>query len=243
MLIKKHEISFHADENDTCNNPDFWNLVNSNTWEPNTFKIFKFFSNENKNIVDIGAWIGPTVLYAANLFNKVYAIEPDRVAHRILYNIEKNKYENIIVFNGAINDYNGITRMGNTSSEGNSMSSLLFSNHNCWDCECRTLKSFFHQFRVKNCEFIKMDVEGSETIIIPDSVDFLNSFDHTLYISIHTPYFKSPVDDFNKLIESLKKIYSCFYLETGEEISPESLFDKGFISIVASKKPITEKWQ
>lgn len=46
---------------------DFWDKVQRNEWETTTFKIVKHFLEDHSDAsyIDFGAWIGPTVVFAA----------------------------------------------------------------------------------------------------------------------------------------------------------------------------------
>jgi hypothetical protein len=61
----------------------FWEKLYAN-WEESTFTIFDRFLNTNSSYLDVGAWIGPTILYGAQKAEHVYAIEPDPVAYQEL---------------------------------------------------------------------------------------------------------------------------------------------------------------
>ena len=50
----------------------FWNLVNSGSWEANTFQMLEKFVTPNVVYLDIGAWIGPTFLFAAQTSKVAY---------------------------------------------------------------------------------------------------------------------------------------------------------------------------
>jgi len=244
-IVNKLGVSFNVNENKVANNPGFWNLVSTDMWEPNTFKVFKHFLNEENCMVDVGAWIGPTTLFGCKLSKYVYAIEPDRVANQIINeNLLLNPdIQNVNIFNNAISSYDGVTLMGNEHAEGNSMSSILFSNKNTWECKCFTLETFFKNNDIKNCNFLKMDIEGGEALVLPNSVDFLKSFDHVLYISFHIPYFKKQTEDLTNIINALGEIYTYFYLENGDEWTLEMIGNQtSFFSIVASKTELKTKW-
>ena len=64
----------------------FWAQLQLNLWESNTFKIFDTFLDSNHSYIDLGAWIGPTVLYGCQKAKFCYAIEPDPVAFKQLKN-------------------------------------------------------------------------------------------------------------------------------------------------------------
>jgi tRNA/tmRNA/rRNA uracil-C5-methylase (TrmA/RlmC/RlmD family) len=70
-----------------------------NLWEQDTFHILEYYKDLEKDIyIDIGAWIGPTVLYSANIYNRVIAIEPDPIAiERLEENIKVNNFTPFLI--------------------------------------------------------------------------------------------------------------------------------------------------
>jgi len=78
-LIHKNGKKFYVN---TSKNEWFWNQVETNLWEPDTFKIFDKFIDKEHSYIDIGAWIGPTVLYGCQISKHCYAIEPDPIAFK-----------------------------------------------------------------------------------------------------------------------------------------------------------------
>ena len=73
MFIKINKKTFKVKKNNL-----FWGKFSKNKWEPLNLKIYKSLIEKNTNYYDVGSWIGPTVLMAANFFPKeIYAFEPD----------------------------------------------------------------------------------------------------------------------------------------------------------------------
>ena len=58
----------------------FWDVVQNGQWEPKTFAIIERHCSPDHVFIDIGAWIGPTTLFAAGIAKHVYAVEPDPVS-------------------------------------------------------------------------------------------------------------------------------------------------------------------
>lgn len=105
-----------------------------------------------------------------------------------------------------------------------SMSSLLFA-------DSRTSRSAdeiaFDEFittnNIRNCNFIKMDIEGGETIVLPSMKNYLIVNKPGLYLSIHPCFFKNPKEDIKKIIDVLK-IYKNIYSDKGKKIELYDLF-------------------
>src|SRR5262245_62069367 len=59
----------------------YWDRVAAGDWEPQTLRAIRRFLVPGTDCIDIGAWIGPTVLYEACIAGRVHAFEPDPVAY------------------------------------------------------------------------------------------------------------------------------------------------------------------
>lgn len=86
-------------------NQNFWSNIGN--WEPETFNIFDIFLDAQHTYLDIGAWIGPTVLYGSSVAKKCIALEPDPIAYNTLKkNIQLNKIGNVVALPIACTDTN-----------------------------------------------------------------------------------------------------------------------------------------
>ena len=128
MQIVKNNRSFLISRNETYSMYWFGNNKLDH-WEQDTFHIFEHYKNHKGIYIDIGAWIGPTTLYCANIFEKVIAIEPDPVAlSRLKKNMSVNTFNNIILIEKGLSFENGISEFGGNGELGNSESTLLIAN-------------------------------------------------------------------------------------------------------------------
>lgn len=126
---------------------DFWSQVNSGAWEPSTYKTFDEHIDDKTLMLDIGAWIGPTALYAAQLAQKCVAFEPDPIAfERLQANAALNSPAswsgNLVVLNKAVGTKAGTIPFGSRKGGGDSTSSVLFADGpTSWLVEAVTLQS------------------------------------------------------------------------------------------------------
>lgn len=245
--IQIDSVNFNVTcQKENIDRSNYWNSVVSGSWEPETFRILKRFLNKNHSFIDVGAWIGPVTLYGSQLAKHCYSIEPDPVALKELTeNLDLNNFNNISITNEAIHTYNGTTRIGNVlHTPGNSMSGIIWAERSGWDISCSTLVNFFQRNVIRDCNFIKMDVEGTEVDIIVNSINFLKSFDHTLYISLHPMYYENYYS-FRGILEILHQIYGNLYLENAQPLNIDYVVDNyrsSFFSVVATKTKLTELW-
>ena len=170
-------------------NDDFWLECSKGQWEPDTLSAFKRFIDKQHSYIDIGAWIGPTVMVGCQLARCAYVIEPDPVAYKELAeNLRLNgaQTSNVRVFSLCITPTAGQYSFGSRAEGGDSRSSLLFAgSKTTWTVEGIPFADFVSQNGIADCNFIKMDIEGGEYSVIPTMLDFLRQYRPTLHLSVH----------------------------------------------------------
>ena len=203
----------------------FWYHVNRNRWENQTFRIFRQFIRPGSVYLDIGAWIGPTVLFGASISGRCFAAEPDPVAFAELKaNVELNPElsEKVTLFNGCLAQTTGRVRFGTPSAFGDSCSSLLFSDRASIEVEALRFEDFLLKYRIKECGFIKMDIEGGETLVLPTMKDFLATQTPALYLSLHQKLFRDRAADLKRIADVLR-IYPYIYRSDGLALDAANL--------------------
>lgn len=206
--IKVNDKSFFVCENNIQDHINHWNWVNNGSWEPRTFEIFNNFLDTNHSYIDLGAWIGSTVLYGSQIARYTYAVEPDPVALVFLKNnISANTElrDKITLYEGVISDKNGAVRLGvkGGADLGNSVSSILATKKTV-EVDSITFDTFIGRYDIEDCNFIKMDIEGAETVVLSTMKEYLANNKPVLYISLHPWTF----NDKNK--EDMKQIFSLY---------------------------------
>ena len=226
MEITKRNQTFLVSDSHAQNN--FFTHADFSFWENETFYVLEYYKNHKKSLyLDIGAWIGPTVLYSANIYNKVIAIEPDPVAIKVLKdNISLNNHTNITLVEKGLSGNNGQSIFGGNGVLGNSASSLIIANIN-YELQKGFAEGLDHTFTTvidtmtidtlikeqninpEDISLIKMDIEGGEIIVVPHLKNFLQEFKPVLYISLH--YFFLKISDIEIILDILFEIYGkCF---------------------------------
>lgn len=192
--ISKNECSFWVHDR----LPAFWDRVEHGTWEPLTYSVFDRFLDPEHSCIDIGAWIGPTALYAACRSRHCYAMEPDPVAFcELRANVALNPTleSRISLSPQCIAATCGPLRLGNKTSGygGDSMSSLLFSESPVgWEAQGVTIERFVSENSIRDCSFIKMDIEGGEFDVLPAMAAWLDAERPALYLSLHPRFLSDP---------------------------------------------------
>lgn len=211
----------------------FWKMFADGSWEPSTFKIFDKFLDKNRLFLDIGAWIGPTVLYAADKAREVFCFEPDPVAYSsLVQNLALNRLENVVPFPVAVAEkWKGID-FGKSGAYGDSMSSILWAKRG--DAQVPAV-SFEGLVIDMSPNFIKIDIEGGEKNIFDTSAVALSQIKPTIHLSLHTPWFREDVIGYQKHIMSGLNMYPFFYDKNFNQIELASAFNpNAFNSVIAT---------
>ena len=243
IQIKKNTRTFFVD---SSNNSNFWAQLQLGVWEPETFKIFDIFLDKNYSYIDLGAWIGPTVLYGCQNAKFCYAIEPDPVAFKNLKNnIDLNSHlcARIKLSKQCITNFSGITYLNpKNKTMGDSMSSMIFEKSSI---SCKVEGISFDQFIIDNsiddCNFIKMDIEGGEFTVLPTMQNFLHKEKPTIHLSLHPLWMKNPENELKKIYEIISK-YNYIYDNKLKNIDKKFILDQNnhnkIFDIVVSDKMI-----
>jgi len=190
MLPTTRTITIHGRSFTVRDDPEdreFWDLVTPGKWEPQTFRVFDRFLDAEHSYIDVGAWIGPTVLYGAQLAKRCYALEPDPLAFgKLLQNLALNPGLAVSVAQTCLERYSGTVRLGNRSRLGDSVSSRLFANADVtWESSSVTIEDYVRQFDIRDCSFIKMDIEGAEPNALRGAHDTLARWKPRISISAY----------------------------------------------------------
>jgi FkbM family methyltransferase len=210
-------------------------------WPGFAFKAFDAFLTPDSVYVDIGAWIGPTVLYASKIAKKVIAFEPDPIAyHHLVKNIGLNEADkNVVPYPIAVSsDWKGIP-FGSLATKkfGSSMSSELWGTTTGMQVPAISLESVV----TMSPDFIKIDIEGGERYIFESYVNnmVLGSYMPTIHLSLHTPWFKDSIDEYAGALKKGLEVFPYFYNEALEPTTLEAAIGENtFNTIVASFKKI-----
>ena len=208
----------------------FWDVVNKGEWESQTYKILDKHLDINSVYCDIGAWIGPTVIFAAKKCKQVYCFEPDIIAYRfLLWNIALNKLKNVLPNNIALSNEDGIVTISSLGSElGDSMTSLLGDiNKESISILCMKWENWITTVKPDKIDFMKIDIEGAEFEFIPSLENYLSKYKPVIYLSLHAPFLdeKFREEKLHIIVDTLKMYNHC-YNESFEEVDINELTSK-----------------
>jgi FkbM family methyltransferase len=159
--------------------------------------------------LDIGTHIGTYTLMLSKLVGekgRVYGFEPSPKPYKILReNLKRNHCENVTAENIALSNTCGKVTLYNPSDLGASGSSILLSGKGkATTVDCTTIDDYCQEHNVKP-EFLKMDVEGAESLLIEGARKTLVRYHPSLLLEFHA--FKSREEnlaDWRGIIENAK---------------------------------------
>lgn len=167
----------------------FWNVFEEG-WEPQTFKVFADLLGPATVYVDIGAYIGPTALLAADCgCRKIFCVEASPINFKFLKkNLRLNKWR-IPPYQAdhlCVSDAGGVkVRFG-----GGDLSTANSMRGDRWDVDAVTLAGYIAAKRIPLDDiFLKVDVEGAEQLLAGDLLGLLDRAGKGVcFLSVHPPF-------------------------------------------------------
>lgn len=157
-------------------------LLTQKIFEEFETELFKTLVKPGMTVVDIGANFGYYTCLAARLVGsqgKVIAFEPEPKNYEMLLrNITQNQYQNVIPIQKAVANQVGKTKLfmdrnnfgAPSLSEGN-----IISRGGFIEVETLTLDSFFEGTPMNRPDFIKIDAQGGEGLIMDGAKNVLQN--------------------------------------------------------------------
>jgi FkbM family methyltransferase len=140
--------------------------------------------------LDVGANVGQYVGLLVPRFNRVLAFEPSREAFVKLINQVKD-YPNLEVYNVAILDTTAIINLHKYEGGWRDFDLSILDEPQAFDCWGRKIGKVpvlairLDDLRLSTVDFIKIDVEGSETAVVKGAMETITKNRPTLFIEIH----------------------------------------------------------
>jgi FkbM family methyltransferase len=170
----------------------FWDWYESPEWEPETVAVYAEFARPGARIVDVGGWIGPTVLLGAALGAEVLAVEPDPVAADAL---ERNLALNpelarrVRVLRAAVDAQEGRALLVSPSPDGGDSLSHLASVRSetgmAHEVATVSLGSLLESVPAPGADLIKIDAEAAEYVVVPTLRNHIARGRPSLYVATH----------------------------------------------------------
>jgi len=151
------------------------------------------FNTENTRpyIIDCGANIGVSILYFKKRYPSamVVGFEPDKNVFTVLQNnIQNAKLKDVVLINKALWDKEEKINFIQEGADGGSITEYHSANNDLKVCEIEatSLRNFLN----KMVDFLKIDIEGSEAVVLKNCSDLLYHV-KCIFIEYHSTLNKS----------------------------------------------------
>ena len=140
-----------------------------------------FHNDNNKTVIfDVGCNAGSFIkmLEHYGIEDTVHCFEP----HPVLAKTVKNKYSNVKMNEICLSNYNGMTQIyiptwsvGLSSMIRRPVFDTLGQDINCLTVPCKTIDTYCEENKMDHIDFIKIDVEGAEKMVLEGAHKLLSS--------------------------------------------------------------------
>lgn len=199
IKLRGHSINYEGQDS-------FWKSVEKGEWEPYTFDVLDKMIKPDQVFIDLGTWNGVLSIYAGKIGAILIGSEPDHVARQgAILNIKSNGLRSFITGH-AISDK--VEEVVVSSNEfGDSTSNIIGRGSHQIVTMAMTLEDLCWSFSI--C-LLKMDIEGAEVKVIPQSKDWLEKKRPPLYISFHPGWYANKKEDVMGMVRTLFPLYHVF---------------------------------
>jgi FkbM family methyltransferase len=166
----------------------------------------------NKNIIDLGAWIGDNALPWSKIINgTIYAIDPSDNNCNYIEELKKlNNISNIKVIKEVISDKVEVLKYGGTIDHTSFIEGPLGSNERNNELKSTYLDKLYEENIIGQIDFIHLDVEGMEYIVLSGAKKIVETFRPVVNYEIHIDIDKHQHDIY-KYLNSQK--YICYMID------------------------------
>lgn len=191
----------------------FWKEF-CNGWELETLELYRRFLPVCLKYVDVGSWIGPTLIYAHLAgATTAYAIEANpKSAEMLVQNCQLNPSLGAMaqsVDNLCISDCNEMISFGTLNGSAVTSSASSIRGHG-FTVQGIKLLDYLEGINALQDAFIKIDIEGAELSIVDDLTRVSSDYPEiALFLSLHPPFWDNS-DKVEKLLACLAgfQVYS-----------------------------------
>ena len=161
------------------------------TWEQDTFEIVHLLRDKNKTFLDIGAWIGPVSMYAAQFYKRVVSIEADKIALRSFVKNTKHLSNVTLIPRAISTDSNQQIYFGSNHTSprectlGDSMSQARKAPKYDDDYLVGTINLADIIERYTDISFLKCDIEGGEETLLTTLFQTCHANRINMWLSFH----------------------------------------------------------
>ncbi|HET6406300.1 MAG TPA: FkbM family methyltransferase, partial [Chthoniobacteraceae bacterium] len=146
------------------------------------------------NVIDLGTYSALTAIAFSKMVGptgRVLALEPDPINFQSAeYNLAMHKklngLDNVTLTAMAASGVDGELELSSEGTMGSALVSIVGGYRGVTvKVQARTLMSLASEFNLETVDFVKIDIEGAELFVVPQSADFLARYKPRLIIEGH----------------------------------------------------------
>lgn len=216
----------------------------------NIFSWMQVLNLKNPVILDVGANIGMySICYSKLFFNStIYSFEPVQKNYKVLLsNIKRNKIKNISANNFGFLDKKKILKIGIPDSKIHSRYKKdlndglfsIFAKKKNINIKAFTLDDFNKKKKLDKIDFIKIDVEGAEALVLKGAKKTIKKFSPIIQLEFNELTKILGNEEISYFREFAKKFnYKIYYLVKNYKLKKKINIKKDFFSdlILISKQ-------
>lgn len=208
-----------------------------NGWEEQTWDFYHKYTKPNSVSIDIGAWLGSTLMYAATAgATKILAVEANPSTIKFLETL-KNKnpqtFADLVIKNKAISSKEGSITFGGPSGDTQDTSSMSSSRGTGFSVETTSIQDAIKDYNPEDISVIKIDIEGSELEVL-DQIALLSQIPAPILLSLHPPYWDDASASVAENVVNKLSVYN-FYSIKNEPLNSDELIK--MISYTGDESP------
>lgn len=218
-LVKLNDLSFAVPQQ------WFWKQFADN-WEPQTYAFFEKNLIRDTAYLDIGAWIGPTALYATALgASRLKLVEPNPVNFFLLLStqISNQLFDRWFLVNACLSAKRGSEMIGPISGIKSGSSATNIREEHKDGAEIIALKLADIATEEEHFSLVKIDIEGAEAFVVKD-LSLFQKRSSAIWLSLHPPF----ITDKEEFLADLMSLEDGFYFvdENNAQIANATLSDR-----------------
>ncbi len=177
-----------------------WKQYQNLDWEPRTYRVFQQFLRPESIYIDLGAWIGLTLLYAREIgVKQLFAVEANPETFAMLRENCRLNQLPADVQNLCLYAKEGPVPFGNPVKGPRMSSAASIQGRGEWMVEGITLSQYLNRHVPQEWDFMKIDIEGAETHLFDDLEKIAGQPGKVIYLSLHPPFWKNREASLKKL--------------------------------------------
>ena len=149
---------------------------------------------QGSKVIDLGAYSGLTAIAFSKQIGptgRVLALEPDPInflsaEHNVSMHKKVNALDNITLVPLAASDEDGELELSSEGTMGSALVSIVGGYRGVTvKVRARTLMTLAREFHLQTVDFVKVDIEGAELFVVPQSAEFLAKYRPRMIIEGH----------------------------------------------------------